>query len=69
MWDFVLLLGLVLLIIGGVKRKTDWGKTLAVVGVVGIVISLVVAGPDMLDAAQRGFQEGYEAAQGPNASE
>lgn len=57
MWDIVLLSGLILLIIGLVKRKTRWGKGLAIVGAVGIAVSLVVHGPEMLDSFQQGWQD------------
>ncbi len=58
MWEIVLLSGLVLLIIGLVKRKTGWGKGIALVGLIGIVVSLIVHGPEMLE----GFMEGYREA-------
>jgi len=63
MWTIVLFTGIILLVVGARKRKTDWGKPVAVLGVVAVGISLFVAGPDMLDSAQRGYQQGYEDAQ------
>jgi len=63
MWTIALFTGIVLLVVGALKRKTDWGKPVAVLGVVAVGVSLFVAGPDMLDSAQRGFQQGYEDAQ------
>lgn len=63
MWTIVLFTGIILLVVGAIKRKTDWGKPVAVLGVVAIGVSLFVAGPDMLDSAQRGYQQGYEDAQ------
>jgi hypothetical protein len=66
MWDVVFLIGLVLLVVGIVKRQTRWGKGAAIIGAVGVAASLIVAGPEMLEAVQRGFQEGYEEAQNAN---
>jgi hypothetical protein len=63
MWTIVLFTGIILLVVGAIKRKTDWGKPVAVLGVVAVGVSLFVAGPDMLDSAQRGYQQGYEDAQ------
>ncbi|PQJ34344.1 hypothetical protein BSZ35_06780 [Salinibacter sp. 10B] len=63
MWTVVLFAGLALLILGIVKRDEQWGKAGALIGGIGIAVSLFVAGPDMLDDFQRGFQEGYAAAQ------
>lgn len=63
MWTIVLFTGIILLAVGAMKRKTDWGKPVAVLGVVAVGVSLFVAGPDMLDSAQTGYQQGYEDAQ------
>lgn len=60
MWDIVLLVGLALLIAGLVKRKTTWGRAFALVGVVGIIVSLVIHGPDMAEALQRGWEAGMQ---------
>ena len=64
MWTIALFIGIILLVVGGWKRKTDWGKPVAVLGVVTIGVSLFVAGPDMLDSIVRGFNEGYNDARG-----
>ena len=59
MWTIALFAGIILVVFGALKRKTDWGKPVAVVGVVAIGVSLFVAGPDMLDAFLRGFNDAY----------
>ena len=63
MWTFLLFGGIVLAGIGAYKRKTTWGTPVALLGVVSIGVSLIVAGPDMYDAFIRGFSEGYADAQ------
>ena len=62
MWTIALFAGIGLLVAGGLKRETDWGKPVAILGVVTVGASLFVAGPDMLDAFLRGFNDGYNAA-------
>ena len=62
MWTIALFTGIILLAVGGLKRKTDWGKPVAVLGVVTVGVSLFVAGPDMLNQFLEGFNEGYKAA-------
>ena len=69
MWTVALFVGLALLILGVVKRDTKWGKAVALIGGVGIAVSLFVAGPDMLDDFQRGFQDGYADQQEVSQSE
>ena len=59
MWTIALFTGITLLVVGGLKRKTDWGKPVAALGVVTVGVSLFVAGPDMLDAFLRGFNDAY----------
>lgn len=60
MWDIIFLLGLLFLVVGVVKRQTRWGKGVALIGAVGVVVSLFVAGPEMWSSFQQGFQEGYQ---------
>lgn len=57
MWGLILLVGLILFIVGIVKRKTSWGKVIAVLGAVGVAASLLVAGPEMLDSFLEGYRE------------
>ena len=61
MWSIILLSGFVLLVVGVFKRTTNWGKGAALIGATGIIVSLLVAGPELLDTVQQGFQDGYEA--------
>lgn len=61
MYPAILLLGIILLFVGLFKHKTDWGKGAALIGVVGVLLSVLVGGPELLEAAddfRRGFQEG-----------
>jgi hypothetical protein len=61
MYPAILLLGVTLLFIGLFKRNTDWGRGAAVLGIVGVLFSVLVGGPELLEAAEdfrRGFQEG-----------
>ncbi len=62
MWTIALFAGIILLVVGGLKRKTDWGKPVAVLGAVTVGVSLFVAGPDMIGDFLRGFNDGYNAA-------
>lgn len=56
--DAVLLVGgLVLLIVGIVKRKLPWGKWALLAGVVLLVAGLILGWPDFV----AGFREGYAA--------
>lgn len=60
MYPAILLVGIALLIIGLFKRNTDWGKGTALIGAVGVLLSVLVGGPELLEAAddfRRGFQE------------
>lgn len=59
MWTIVLFIGAILLVVGGYKRQTDWGTPVALLGVVAVAVSLVVAGPDMLESFLRGFSDAY----------
>lgn len=59
MWTIALFAGIVLLVVGALKRKTNWGKPVAALGVIAAGVSLFVAGPDMLDAFLRGFNDAY----------
>ncbi len=43
-----------------VKRKTKWGKAAALAGAAAVVISLVVAGPEMADAFMEGISRDGE---------
>jgi hypothetical protein len=61
MWSAIFLLGILLLLVGLFKRKTRWGKGAALIGSVGVFLSLVVGGPELLEAAKdfrQGFQDG-----------
>jgi hypothetical membrane protein len=59
MWTLLLFAGIILTGVGAYKRKTNWGTPTALLGLVSIGVSLVVAGPDMYDAFMRGFNEAY----------
>ena len=59
MWTPVLLAGIILFVVGRMKWETDWGKPVAILGAVGVGVSLVVVGPDLLDSFLRGFNDGY----------
>jgi len=61
MWSVVLSVGIVLAVLGALKRKTRWGKGVALVGAAGIVVALLVAGPEITDAVRQSYQEGREA--------
>jgi hypothetical protein len=65
MWDIILWGGFVLLVVGIVKRKTGWGKGTALIGATGVIVSLLPAGPEILDSFQREFRDGYEAGTAP----
>ena len=69
MWTITLFAGLALLIFGLVKREERWGKAAALIGGIGVAVALFVAGPDMLDDFQRGFQDGYADQQEVSKSE
>jgi len=59
MWTIAFFTGVVLVVVGALKRKTDWGKPIALLGVVAVGVSLFVAGPDMLDSFLKGFNDAY----------
>jgi len=60
MWSIVLLIGFISFIVGLVKHKENWGKTIATIGGIAVVVSVIVAGPEMADAAITGFQQGFQ---------
>ncbi|WP_103019875.1 hypothetical protein [Salinibacter altiplanensis] len=64
MWEAVLLIGIIVIGLGILRRTTSWGKGVALAGATGIVVALVVAGPEMMNAAQQAYQEGRAAGQG-----
>lgn len=55
--------GILLIIVGLIKRRETWGKTAAWIGLAALAISVIVGWPDMAE----GFREGYEAGQGGDA--
>lgn len=61
MWSGVLSVGIVLVGLGALKRKTSWGTGIALAGAAGIAVALLVAGPEITDAAQQACQEGWAA--------
>jgi len=52
--DIFLILGIVLLIAGALKRHMNWGKGLLVAGVIVICVGLLIGWPELV----RGFQDG-----------
>lgn len=61
MTDLAILIGLVLIVVGLVKRKTPWGKPAAFVGVVVVAVALYLDGPGLSEAFQEGYEAGYDA--------
>ncbi len=61
MWDAIPLSGVVTVGLGVSRRTTSGRNGLAPAGAVGVVVARVVAGPEMMDAAQWTSQEGQAA--------
>jgi len=54
-------MGIVLIGLGALKRKTSWGTGIALAGAAGIAVARLVAGPEITDAAQQASQGGRAA--------
>jgi hypothetical protein len=61
MWDAIPSIGIVMVGLGLSGRTTSCGKGFAPAGTAGVMVARVVAGPEMMDAAQRASQEGRAA--------
>ena len=61
MWDAIPLIGVVTVGLGVSGQTTSCGKGLAPAGASGFMVARVLAGPEMMDAAQRASQEGRAA--------
>lgn len=59
MLTVALFAGITLLIVGGLKRKTKWGKTVAMLGIATVGVSLFFGEPDAIDSFLRGFNDAY----------
>ena len=61
MWDAIPLIGIVTVGLGVSRRTTSGGNGLVPAAAAGVMVARVVAGPEMMDVAQRASQEGRAA--------
>lgn len=61
--DAALLVGLILFVLGLVKRRSRWGTAVAIVGAALFMGTLVLHYPNLAEAFRTGFEEGQADAQ------